>query len=460
MYKDNEGSPLFLTPKQLDIFNLIWQKPHPRNHLMCFTRYGKSFTVALAVLTRASTFPEKWGIVAPSEKKARIIMGYVIEHAFDNEITKSKLQYDERESLDRLRRERSKNKINFKHADGTLGEIFILSADSRNKAQAGDALMGFGSANLILDEAALIDDDIEAKIFRMLADKPENFYLKIGNPFRRNHFLKDYQNRKYHHLRVDWQDGMAEGRITQEFIDEAKRKPHFEVLFENRFPAADAVDDKGWSFLITDLEYERALDTMDEKSEFGVKCLGVDVARGGGNYNVWVLRSGNYAKVVAKNQDPDLMSVVGTTIRLAREYKVNMRNVYVDDTGVGAGVTDRLKEQRFYIKPVKLAEKAMADDKFKNKRAECYWKTKEWMMTGGKLRNTDDWSELMDVKYRADSGGKLQMMPKDVMRREGFESPDTADALMLTFATPPYNEQYEKKKQEEEQEDYDPYSIF
>ncbi len=144
LFIDENSKPIILTPTQLQLFNLIFKKASPRNHIMCHTRFGKSFIVGLSVLLRVATFPEKWCIVAPSEKKAKIIMGYIIEHTFDNEYFKSKLQYDETENLDRLRRERSKNRLTYKHSDGRLGEVFVLTADSRNRQSAGDSVMGFG----------------------------------------------------------------------------------------------------------------------------------------------------------------------------------------------------------------------------------------------------------------------------------------------------------------------------
>ena len=295
LYKDRNGQPMHLTEHQAIIFELIFKRLHPRNWLSAYTQYGKSLTVALAVLTRVATFPEKWAVVAPSEKKARIIMGYIIDHSFDNEYTKLKLEIEKGESVERLRRERSKSRLTFKHSDGGVGEIYILSADSRNKQNAGDSLMGFGAPNVVLDEAALIDDDIEIKIFRMLGGTQDNFYLKIGNPFKRNHFLKDYRDPNFFKLSVDYKIGIEEGRLNQEFVEEAKKKPFFDVLYENRFPEASAIDDKGWSNLITDKEYENALVAKEDVAEFGTKNIGHDVARGGGNFNVWVLKSDNFA---------------------------------------------------------------------------------------------------------------------------------------------------------------------
>jgi hypothetical protein len=398
---------------------------------MAHTRFGKSLTVALAVLTRVATFPEKWSIVAPSEKKAKIIMGYIIDHTFDNDYTKQKLEISKDESLEHLRRERSKNRLTFKHTDGTMGEVFILSADSRNKQKAGDSLMGFGAPNIILDEAALIDDDIEAKIFRMLGDKVDNYYINIGNPFYRNHFLDKYRDAKYFKLNVDFQKGIEEGRLTQDFIDEAKKKPYFSVLYENKFPDADAIDAQGWSHLITDREYDNALAKVENR--FGLPRLGHDVARGGGNFNTWVLRCDNCAVLLAKNEDGDLMSVTGTTVRLAKEHKVDWPALNIDDTGVGAGETDRLKEQGYRINSVKLGEQARDQTRFINRRAENYWKLKEWLNNGGKLDPETDWSELLDIKYKTDSSGRIKIMSKDEMRTNGIESPDVADGLMLSF---------------------------
>ena len=53
---------------------------------------------------------------------------------------------------------------------------------------------------------------------------------------------------------------------------------------------------------------------------------------------------------------------------------------------------------------------------------------------GGKLLRDDDWHELTEVKYKiADSSGKIKIMSKEEMLKEGIDSPDVADALSLTL---------------------------
>ncbi len=419
---------------------------------MAHTRFGKSLVVALAVLTRVTVFPEKWAIVAGSQAKAKIIMSYIIEHAFDNEFISSRLDVTREETKKSIQRERSKNRITFRVSEGRMGEVFVLSGDSSSKARAGEAVMGFGAPNLILDEAALVNDQIESKIFRMLGDNMDNFYCKIGNPFNRNHFYKSHKDPIYFKMNVDYIIGLQEGRLTRSFIEEARQKPNFGVLYENRFPESDAVDEKGWSPLLLDAEYHLALETIPKEAWIGIPVIGVDVARGGGCENVWTLRTSNFARVIAKSKTSDLMTVASTTVRLAKEYGVSQYNVFIDDNGVGGGVTDRLTQMRFYCHGVMAQERAQDKEMFINVRAEMAWKARLWIINGGKLDKSNDWSEALTMKYMAQpSSGKIKMMSKVEMQSNGLPSPDTWDSLALTFYREPYNKKrsIEEAKSEE-----------
>ena len=155
----NQTEQLKLTWGQKCMFYTILKRFPKRNHTSSFTRYGKSHTVAIAVLMRAVTHAEKWAIVAPSTSKAMIIMRNIIDHCYDSEIFRSQLDMDE-QAKDKLRREVSKKRITFKNG----GEIFVLSADNRNKAQAGDALMGFGCIvagyKIMTDKGEMLIDDV------------------------------------------------------------------------------------------------------------------------------------------------------------------------------------------------------------------------------------------------------------------------------------------------------------
>lgn len=459
LYKDSAtGWPLVLTDGQCELFDLIFKKKHPRLHIRAYTQYGKSLVIALAILTRIGIYAEKWCVVAGTQRQAKIIVGYIIEHTFDNPLAHAQLQLDRQESLDQLRRERSKNHLSYKHSDGSLGEVMVLSGDSGSKNAAGLSLSGFGAPNIVLDEAPLVDNVIEAMVFRMLGGYRDNFYCKIGNPYERNHFWRDFLDPNYVKMNIIWRQGVAEGRITEAQVDEARRRPLFAVLYENEFPPENAVDDENYSPLILEDDLNRALVELPECAWFGERALGWDVARGGGNFSVWTLRTRNYATQLGRNQSDDLMGQVGVTIQLMRENKVLGENIFVDDTGIGGGPTARIREQSINCNAVTLAERADDPVHYVNRRAENFWRLRQWLNEGGKLNPKQDWSELLQIKTKPHgSNGRLMIMPKEKMLTHGIPSTDIADSLMLTFDRPPFSREEEMINQIQEAENFDPY---
>jgi len=426
LFVDDYKKPLKLTEGQEKIFKIILKRNPKRNIVICATQYGKSLVVSLGILIRVVVFPEKWAIVAPTEKKAKIIMNYVIQHCFDNPLFYSQLEISE--PLERLKRERSKERLTFKRG----GEIFILSADVRNRQRVGESLMGFGAPNLVLDESSLIENDIYATAKRMIGGHKDNFLLEIGNPFRRNHFLKAWQSDNYNKIKIDYLQAIKEGRFSPEFIEEMRKEAFFKILYECEFPEIGEIDESGWSVLLTGKEIELAMTRNVEPS--GKKRLGVDIGRGG-NYTVFVLRTDNYAEILEKNRDSDLMAQVGRIIRIIRDENVLAEDVFIDDVGVGGGIVDRLKEEGYRVRAVKEGEKAQNSEKFVNVRAEAYWELRKWILEGGALEKNEDWYQLCEIRYKEDSSSRLKIESKEDLRKRGVDSPDIADSLMLTFAT-------------------------
>lgn len=457
LYRNDYGQSFEMTLGQNEIFDAIFKKKYPRLHIMTFTQYGKSDVVSMAVLTRVATFGEKFCIVAPSQPKARIITGYLIKHIFDNEFTMSRFKIKEGESMEMIRRERSKNRLTFDCGDNKIGEVFILSAESRltSGEDIGNALMGFGAPNVVMDEAALISDEADAKAMRMVGGftgTGQDFVVKIGNPFTRGHFLKAYEDSAYHKINVNFERGIKEGRLTQKFVDEMQKKPYFRTLYLNRFPEADDIDAKGWTQLLTEDEVESFINTNSEIKHVGEKRLGNDVARGGLNFTVWNLRSMNYMEVLAKSRQDNLTEIAGQTLFFMKENFIPAENVFIDDVGVGGGAVDPLHYQQKNVRGVNVGRPALEQSRFVNMRAESYWRFREWLKRGGKLCSChrDEWvQQLSKIKYKPDSKGRLRVMSKDEMRMQGIDSPDVADSAMLTFVRQEHGDLEERRKKRE-----------
>lgn len=171
----------------------------------------------------------------------------------------------------------------------------------------------------------------------------------------------------------------------------------------------------------------------------GSVILGVDVARFGDDSTSFALRQGRVIFWTKRFNKLDSMAVTSEIIMILRQFKIDF--VTVDGTGgYGAGVIDRLREMGYGSKVVEVnfSERALEDEKFKNKRSEIWAAVRDWLLAGAQLPNDDAIQhDLCSVTYKFDSAGdKLQLESKAEMKKRGIKSPDIGDAIALTFARP------------------------
>lgn len=430
-FRDDANKKIDWSPGQLEIIDCIINRGSPdgkkRIEIIAATRYGKSMAVSAGVLIRAVTKPEKWGIVAGTKDKARIIQEYNIMFALNNPMIRTQLVGEE--SLDRMRMKKSQDHLSFKRR----GQIKVFSADATKVNQVSNSLMGFGSPNLVEDESSLIPDMLHAKVMRMLGDSTDNFLVKIGNPFNRNHFYRTWNSDRYYKIFIDYERGIREGRYTEEYIKEMMEEPLFSIMYACKFPEEGTIDERGWLPLITETELERCF--VDKEPIMGTIKLGGDVAGGGRNYSVIAVRGMNVAKIVYKENQPDTMLYAGSVVTNIRLFSVAKENVAVDKVGIGKGATDRIKEMTGWTVGVGGGESPAQVDRFANLRAEMYWRMREWLLHGGKLERNEDWYQLSKIRWKPQDGtGKIVIISKQQLLKDGIDSPDIADALSLTFA--------------------------
>lgn len=434
-FKNPDGQPFEMTPGQADIFNTIFLKRHLRNQIITPTRYGKSETVAMAVLLRSMTFKESWLILAGSTEKTQIIMGKLIQHLYDNPALESQI---DRSNLSQI--ERLKHKRNIEHLTWTNGgEVRTLTADSRNRKRVKESLTGHGASNIVEDEATLIPDDLQGMAMRMLGDQPDSYLLKIGNPFYRNHFFRTWHSDRYHKIFIDYHQGLKEGRFTEQFIEEMRHEPFFRELYECDFPDEDAIMEGGYQRLITDKMLQDAFVDRLPESETPT-YIGCDFAGGGNDRSAYVARNENYMWKLDTNRSANTMDQVSKIRDYIEQYDLESQYVFTDAGGLGKGVGDRLEELDMRTTNIQFGQSAFAKDKYKNVRAEMYYGLYEWLKEGGRIVVDDDWFELTSIYFKTDSEKKFQIQPKDElkkrMREQGIQasSPDVADAAVLCFA--------------------------
>lgn len=416
---DGQPADKLVTEGQLLIFSALVLKKSNRIQIITSTQYGKSLIVALACIILSCIDGELISIPAPSEDKARIIMRYYLQHLGDHPLFTAQLEKGDK--IDKLLMETTKDRLILRNRGG----VFILSVQAHNSQKGFEAAMGEGSKYVIQDESSLIPDAIESTIFRMIAGKKDAMYVKIGNPFYRNHFYKSSQDPRYLQVFIDFKQGLKEGRYNYDFIEEARGKPNFDILFACKFPDEAAMTADGYLRLITDTELERVIVEPTEHTGFNI--LGIDPAAGGDN-STMVLKSANLQEVLFDQKLNDVMDLCGVAADIVRRDNVHM--VIVDKTGIGQGVYDRLKQMDIAVQGISFGEKA-EDEMFQNLKAELYWKQRKWMLSGGRLIKYKGWQEFMTIRYK-NRLGKIMIQPKEELLKEGIQSPNCVDAAVLT----------------------------
>lgn len=438
VFTDEYGNGYTFTPTQIRIIDTIAKRRFPRTQLILPTQYGKSFAVAMGIILRVTTKPEKWAIVAPSQDKARIIMDYIIDHIFDDKVFYEQLEFED--TKEKLKQHRSRDRISFRNG----GEVRVFSADAGNTKNTKKALMGYGGANIILDESAQISDELYSTVKRMLGGHKDNFLLEIGNPSFRNHFYRTWHGKRYQKIFVDCWMALREGRYTEDFLNEMKEEAGFEWMYECKFPDADSLLPNGYRQLVSSNALEKAM--VDEIKPDDEAILGIDVAGTGSNKTVFVVRfpKTGYAFKADEtlNEDPEAQADIAE--KLIKEYNIKDYHVGVDAGGVGHGLAFILKRRGYLIQNVLFGERKEMGvpiaNGFANIKAVLFWRMRTWIINeGGRIKRDNSFMEVGWIAYKQNTSLKVQIEPKEAMIKrkseEGVkvESPDTADAFALTF---------------------------
>lgn len=208
---------------------------------------------------------------------------------------------------------------------------------------------------------------------------------------------------------------------------------------------------------------EQATDNEHPTEDLQIK-LGVDIAADGGDEFVIAKCDGYTVSITHRssgqaNSNPvDVAGVVLEHIREAERVHKE-RNipqqviVKVDAIGVGWGVSGILKrwkdEQRHnaVIVPVNVAQRAGEGGKFANQRAEMWWNARtliQPIVTNEEVRqdvrldiDRKAMAQLSGPTYRSDSSGRIVIESKKEMKRRGVNSPDRAEAILLSLYEPP-----------------------
>lgn len=304
-------------------------------------------------------------------------------------------------------------------------------------AENPDAYAGvhnFAGVMLVFDEASGIDDSIWSVAAGFFTENtPNRFWLCFSNPRRNSGYFYECFNSK----RDFWRNKIVDARsvegtdkaVYQQIIDEYgpdSSAAHVEVY--GQFP--NASDDQFIGNALVDEAMERPA-ISDQSAPI---VVGVDPARFGADATVIAIRQGRDILSIRRHRGDDTMEVVGRVIDVIEEYKPAL--VVIDEGGLGAGVVDRLKEQRYKVRGVNFGNKSSKPMMYGNKRAEMWGAMKDWLKDASIPKDRYLKSDLIGPMMKPDSKGTIFLESKKDMKSRGLASPDAADAIAVTFAFP------------------------
>lgn len=326
-------------------------------------------------------------------------------------------------------------------------------------ASKPDALQGFHAENVlyIIDEASGVSDKIFEPVLGSLSTKGARL-LMCGNPTQLSGFFYESHHKNRESYKTFHIDGRNSSRVDHDYVDMiinmyGEDSDVFRVRVAGDFPKQEHD-----VFIPLSLVESRGSRLYELQPGQGLSyvSIGCDVARFGDDETVIYRNIKGVCKLACERHGQDLMRTTGDLVdqymRIVEEYPNFYGKIYVmlDDTGLGGGVTDRLREvkkerklNRMQVIPINAAEKIETDSAEGKKEAERYnnlttamWANiKELLRQGDIVIEEDEKTiaQLSGRKYRMASNGKVELESKQDMKKRGLSSPDRADALALSL---------------------------
>lgn len=220
--------------------------------------------------------------------------------------------------------------------------------------------------------------------------------------------------------------GVYKARVLGEFPDDAE-----ESLVRREW--LDAAADR-WE----ELAVREAGDTFR---------LALDVARMGADSSVLAVASGGLLVGFRIWRKRDTMESVRRVERAIEDFLAmdedgecsrTLKELTIDEIGIGAGVVDRLREKGHHVTAFNAARSASDDgrDRFQNLRAESFWHLRTLLERGAIALPRDEalFEELLATTWAPNGQGRTVIAPKELIKSTLGRSPDRADAVAMVFA--------------------------
>ncbi len=319
---------------------------------------------------------------------------------------------------------------------------------SEHNAEAFQGLHNQGKRLILaMDEASAIAPSIWDASKGALTDKAtEIIWMAKGNPTRTDGAFRDCFGREKHRWitrHVDSRDvpgAINEQEVARWIEDYGEDSDFVRVRVRGLFPRASSMQ------FIDEDEVQAAARRAPIAGLRDPLIMSVDVARGGSDEYVITYRRGMDAKsipsvIIPGSETRDSMRVITKITDMATTEDRYLRPdaIFVDSTGVGGPIADRLRQllgDEAQVYDVTFSESS-PKHQLANVRMYLWWKMREALRGG--LCIPDDpelHRQLTGPLYYHDKRDRLILEDKDLMRERIGASPDRADSLAIGYLLP------------------------
>ena len=316
-------------------------------------------------------------------------------------------------------------------------ETWFARARTARK-EAPEAIAGLHGDYVFIagDEASGIDDAIYKSAEGSLTG-PNTLVVLISNGTRNLGYFYD----THHSDKPHWQtlrfNSEESPIVEKEFMERMQAKyghesVEYKIRVLGQFPSSEMMDEVGWIPLLVD---KQILQISDGIPFVGKRVLGIDPSGEGDDTSRWILRDNFQARVVASELTSNEKTVAKITYDIIKEFQVNPDDVIIDIFGVGANVKAELLllDHNLNITGINWAEKAYDEEIYLNKRAECCFRGRDWLVRGGAIVGDEIKRDVLSFFYKTTLSGKKQILDKPKLKQRLGRSPDRGDAFFLTF---------------------------
>lgn len=339
----------------------------------------------------------------------------------------------------------------------------LINPDNKSeiKGEIGDSIGRSGRCTrAIIDESQDLTNP--AKVDASLEDVPRS-RVDVGTSRGMNHFGKKIQMKKAHVCIIGWEEDPRKnpdwrtGKRNVEcawrvFVEATKEKGDIAREYDRDLMSGtdDPFIDPEWIRACIDFDLPHGDD----------HAAGFDIAAGGANHSIFAER---YGPVVLKPHEITFKTPTEALLdAIDRGESAGISLMNYDGEGVGRAATGELKIRerppRFRCNSIlgqdRASERYIGDEgkkayeKFRNRRAELYWNFRERCRKTYEHRNNiqfysademvslpNDPTLLMQLAQpkRVWTGSRMGVESKVEMRSRGVDSPDSADAVVLSF---------------------------